>query len=98
MKLCISFCFVKFQVCPLFQTHTISSQLLRNPALLSLGGGFVLWVRMPEASAKRCGSSATVTSQNVRHVDGPTATTSLRCFSLKCPLRDIRVVPTYLGN
>src|SRR5260370_35697855 len=51
MKLCISFCLVTFQVCPLFHTHTISSQLLRNPALLSFGGELVLLVRVPQTSA-----------------------------------------------
>jgi len=33
MKLCISFCFVKFQMCPLFHAQIMSSQLLRNPAV-----------------------------------------------------------------
>ena len=41
-KLCISFCFPKFHVCPLFHMHTIISQLFRKPAFLNLGTGFVL--------------------------------------------------------
>ena len=42
MKLCISFCERKFQVCPLFQQQKIISQLLRKPALNIFGAGLVL--------------------------------------------------------
>ena len=42
MKLCISFCLVKFQVCLRFQQQNTISQLFKNPALNILGGGFVL--------------------------------------------------------
>ena len=42
MKLCISFCDMKFHVCFLFQQVNIISQLFRKPALKIFGAGFVL--------------------------------------------------------
>ena len=42
MKLCMSRWRVKFQVWPLSQQQTISSQLFRKPTRRSFGGGFVL--------------------------------------------------------
>src|ERR1039458_9494715 len=70
----------------------------RSVTLSGIGFGFELWVWTPDASANRCGSSATDTSQNCLARDRLISTISSRLRSLRCPLRSQRHSPLNDGK